>query len=110
MVSKEGKAYRVAVRHHIEQVRAKTGAEGRIAVRVQLYAPNRVRRDLDNILKALLDAMATERMKNKVTGKRVVVWRGIYDDDSQIDKLLVERMTISKDNPRVEVRIMEIGR
>lgn len=49
---------------------------GRLAVRVTVCPPDNRRRDLDNVQKALLDALAKG---------------GAYRDDSQIDRLVVER-------------------
>ena len=53
----------------------------RLFVSVILNAPDRRIRDLDNYLKSLGDAMCQA---------------GLFDDDSQIDKLLVERGAIVK--------------
>ena len=53
----------------------------RLFVSVILNAPDRRIRDIDNYLKSLGDAMCQA---------------GLFDDDSQIDKLLVERGTIVK--------------
>ena len=49
---------------------------GRLEVRVGFYPPDRRRRDLDNVFKALLDAMEHA---------------GLYNDDEQIDYLSIER-------------------
>lgn len=50
--------------------------EGRLAVMVELMPPDKRRRDLDNSMKCLLDAMQHG---------------GVYDDDSQIDDLHIIR-------------------
>jgi crossover junction endodeoxyribonuclease RusA len=49
---------------------------GRLDMAIVMCAPDRRRRDVDNILKATLDAM---------------MHAGLYDDDSQIDRLSVVR-------------------
>jgi crossover junction endodeoxyribonuclease RusA len=49
---------------------------GRLDVRINLTMPDRRRRDLDNAMKPLLDALQHA---------------GVYEDDSQIDRLLIER-------------------
>jgi crossover junction endodeoxyribonuclease RusA len=49
---------------------------GALAVEVKLHPPDRRRRDLDNLLKALLDALQHA---------------GVYADDSLIDRLSVEK-------------------
>lgn len=55
--------------------------EGRLAVFISLYPPNKIRRDIDNSLKALLDALQHA---------------GCFDDDEQIDHLSVARMGVVK--------------
>lgn len=61
---------------------------GRFEVELTLIEPDRRSRDLDNV-KAPLDAL---------TG---IAW----DDDRQIDRLVVERGEVDKQNPRVVVRV-----
>ena len=58
------------------------GLTGRLSVRIEAYPPNRRRHDLDNLLKATLDALQHG---------------GAYKDDSQIDRLEIERMGITQD-------------
>lgn len=73
-LSSEAKAYRVQV---LNGVRGQTTfGSARLSVAVDAYPPDRRRRDLDNILKQLLDALQ---------------YAGIYEDDSQIDELVVIR-------------------
>lgn len=62
----------------------------RLAVRIQAYPPRHGRRDLDNLLKALLDAMQDA---------------GIYEDDSQIDYLAIERCEVTPPDGLVTVTI-----
>lgn len=49
---------------------------GRLAVSIRVYPPDKRRRDLDNLMKCLIDALQHA---------------GMYQDDSQIDRLLVTR-------------------
>ncbi len=46
---------------------------------MDVYPPDRRRRDLDNVLKALLDSLAHAK---------------VYEDDSQIDVLVVDRKEV----------------
>jgi crossover junction endodeoxyribonuclease RusA len=65
---------------------------GRLNCYVELTASNRRRWDLDNRIKALLDALQHA---------------GLFDDDSQVDKLTVYRMTVG-DTDRTRVVISRI--
>ncbi len=49
---------------------------GRLSVHIVAYPPDARKRDLDNILKSLLDALAHAK---------------VYQDDSQVDRLCLER-------------------
>jgi len=63
-----------------------------LKVNIKLYFGDKRRRDIDNYNKTILDSM-----------------EGIvYEDDCQIKKLVVEKF-VDKDNPRVEITIMEVG-
>ncbi len=80
LISKEGRRFRKRVlatlkTQHIEPM------TGPLAVRVVAHPPDRRRRDLDNITKSLLDALEHG---------------GIYEDDSQIDRLSIERASVVK--------------
>jgi Holliday junction resolvase RusA-like endonuclease len=50
--------------------------EGRICLRAAFYQANNIRQDISNRIKALEDAL---------------MYAGAYHDDSQIDKLIIER-------------------
>ena len=78
LISKEGRLYR-------ERIQAQAIAEGwslwlgrseRLAVRINAIPPDKRRRDLDNMLKPMLDALTHA---------------GLWDDDSQIDDLHICR-------------------
>jgi len=78
LISEQGRAYRAKVcetwRHsHIPRAGALTG---RLSVEILAFPPDRRRRDLDNIPKAVLDALTHA---------------GVWLDDSQIDRLSVVR-------------------
>ena len=67
---------------------------GRLYVTITAYQPDNRRRDLDNLPKAILDALQHA---------------GVYEDDSQIDELRIGR-GLDKESPRVEVAIEETER
>ena len=64
-------------------------ADGRYSVHVVVLEPDRRSRDLDNAAKGCLDAM------------RGVLW----DDDRQIDRLVIERGEVSREQPCVIVAV-----
>lgn len=51
-------------------------SSARLSVTIHAYPPDKRRRDLDNVLKAALDAMAQA---------------GVYGDDAQVDRLEIVR-------------------
>ena len=67
-------------------------AGGRIALCMDAFPPDRRRRDLDNITKAVLDALQHG---------------GVYEDDSQIDLLTVGRQALVPGG-RLNVRVMDL--
>ncbi len=75
LISRGGRRYRQDVTRRLRS-RSVLTLRGRLHVHVIACPPDRRRRDLDNLQKALLDAMQHG---------------GAYLDDSQIDRLDVER-------------------
>jgi crossover junction endodeoxyribonuclease RusA len=90
VISDAGLAFRTAT-HVICQNAEITPFQGRIAVTVKVYRPAN-RGDLDNSLKAILDAL------NQCA----------YRDDSQIDELHAYKY-LDRANPRVEVEVRELA-
>ncbi len=75
-ISAEGKNYRETVNYLSLKARDKFSVEDRLEMIIQAYPPDKRRRDLDNVLKSLLDSLQHA---------------GVYSDDSQIDSLSIER-------------------
>ncbi|MYZ44198.1 RusA family crossover junction endodeoxyribonuclease [Schauerella aestuarii] len=75
LISKKGREYRRKV-ILASRIGAQRAPEGRLEVHIQAFPPDRRRRDLDNMLKALLDGMTHA---------------SVFEDDSLIDVLSVER-------------------
>ncbi|EPR42707.1 endodeoxyribonuclease RusA [Desulfovibrio sp. X2] len=94
LISKAGREYKKAVAVEVgKRLPAHCRLAGRLAVEVVLVAPDRRARDIDNSLKALLDAM-TEA--------------GVWHDDSQIDQItLVRGPVASPGQARVSVRVLD---
>lgn len=77
LISRDGREYRKTVQRHLLTVdRRAMPILGRLRVNIAAYPPDRRRRDVDGMLKAMLDAMTHA---------------GVWGDDSQIDMLVVER-------------------
>lgn len=78
ILSKAGREYRddVAAAVYLDASRLTELLKGRLSVSIKMHAPDNRKRDVDNVLKCALDALTHA---------------GIWDDDSQIDRLLVER-------------------
>ena len=88
LISRGGRAFRTAVcsilaAHGIRPI------DGPLEVLIELFPPDRRRRDVDNTQKALLDALAHG---------------GAYHDDSQIARLTIERRQVVP-NGKVRVRV-----
>lgn len=66
---------------------------GPVAVALSLYPPDRRKRDLDNIVKPVLDAL---------------VWGGLLKDDSQVVELRVVKNSPQKPG-EVLVEVWEVG-
>jgi Holliday junction resolvase RusA-like endonuclease len=75
LLSRGGRAFRRAVQAALA-ARGVRPIAGRLAVTIDLHPPDHRRRDLDNALKALLDALQHG---------------GAYHDDAQIDDLHIRR-------------------
>ena len=75
LISKAGRAYRKAVAAELRIARARP-VPGRLAVWILVNPPDRRTRDLDNLFKGLLDALKHG---------------GAFDDDGQIDRLMIDR-------------------
>ena len=93
VISRRGRAFRVRVWWLLRTMRVRP-MTGELAVVVDVFPPDRRRRDIDNVQKALLDALQHG---------------GLYEDDSQIVKLDIERRgCVSRG--RTIVRIQEARR
>jgi len=79
LISRQGRKFRQDVEVAVRRtggLRGRLPLLGQLAVEVLLHPPDRRRRDLDNTLKATLDAMQHA---------------GVYQDDSQIADLAIRR-------------------
>ena len=82
ILSEKGRAYKdEAELLLMQQVHNPVPLEGPLKVYIQVYVPDRRRRDMDNILKPILDQLGEN---------------GFYEDDSQVDDIQIQRMGIQK--------------
>lgn len=94
LLSAKGRDYRAVTAWQCrQQLSGLARLRGRLAVAITAHAPTRRAWDLDNRLKAILDALAHG---------------GAYLDDGQIDRLEIIRGDVCRPNGRVVVRIEEL--
>ena len=89
VLSKRGREFKKTV----SLIAPAKGLTGRLKVAIDLYPPDRRKRDIDNVQKPVLDAL-TEA--------------GVWGDDSQVDELSITRREIEKGG-RCEVTIKQHG-
>lgn len=90
ILSERGRKYREDALLSLLQAGKPTLGDKRLSVQVWLYRGDKRKYDIDNSMKALLDALQH---------------CGVFDDDEQIDELFIRRCAIDRENPRAEVRI-----
>lgn len=90
LLSAHGRSYRQQAAEIALTTRPERFGDARVAVEIAAFLPDKRRRDLDNLLKASLDALG---------------YMGVYDDDSQIDALWIRNAGLDRDNPRLEVQV-----
>lgn len=76
LISADGRDYRASL---IQMARAQkwpSFGDARLTVEIEAWMPDKRKRDLDNLLKAILDALTHA---------------GVWNDDSQIDDLRIHR-------------------
>lgn len=80
-VSKAGVAFKEAVSDYVAEYKVPKLGTARLEFQVTLYPKDRRKQDIDNRIKALWDALADA---------------GVFDNDEQIDVLIVNRGEIKK--------------
>ena len=107
-VKKKGKAFKAALRKEImEQLGVFEAITEPMDCEVTLYMPDRRRRDLDNYMKALLDALSPDPKED---------WAGLWEDDSLVDQLFIYRgevvkggLVVMEINPSGPVKRLPVG-
>ncbi len=93
LISREGREYRAEVAARVMLARASARITDLIRLTVELYPPDGRRRDTDNVLKAIFDALE---------------FAGVYADDVQIHELHVIRQCQERPG-HVDVRVEPLG-
>ena len=91
LISKDGRQYREAIvsRFRSESV---TPFPGPVDLTMDAYPPDNRRRDLDNLLKCLLDSFT---------------YGGLYRDDSQVQKLTITKRETMPPGGKVFIKIKD---
>jgi crossover junction endodeoxyribonuclease RusA len=94
LLSKRGREYKqlvrgIAIRERVQRF----GAHVRVELAIVIHFPDKRRRDVSNTVKAAEDSLKG--------------WA--FVDDEQVDRLVVERGSIDRGNPRIEVTITPMG-
>lgn len=92
-IAKPGVEYREAVRDIVYEQNLERQMTGRLSLRAELHAPDKRKRDIDNVLKAMLDAVQKS---------------DLIDDDNQFDELIVQRGIVSPGDGWVELTVTEL--
>ncbi len=80
-ISKAGKEFKLQVQDYVIENNVPKMGQKRLQMQVILYPRDRRKQDIDNRIKALWDALTDA---------------GVFDDDEQIDVLIVQRGEIRK--------------
>lgn len=80
-ISKAGREFKAQVADYVVEYRVPKLGNARLEMKVVIYPRDKRKQDIDNRIKALWDALADA---------------GVFDDDEQIDILMIERGEIKK--------------
>jgi crossover junction endodeoxyribonuclease RusA len=93
IVSKAGRDYTNAVMLSVLTNGRPRTFQGRLSMQILVHPPDKRRRDLDNVAKGIQDSLCKA---------------SVYADDSQIDRLLIERAAVTKPG-KVVVTVWEMN-
>jgi crossover junction endodeoxyribonuclease RusA len=97
LISEKGRAYREVVSGMLQDQSLTAGIATAVKLEIEAFAPDKRRRDLDNILKAMLDGL---------------VYGGLLSDDDQVHDLRIYWVKDADGNKKiggmVKVRITDL--
>ena len=88
LISESGRRYREVVKGLVATMAPKR-LEGDLSVQIEAWFPDRRRRDLDNVLKALLDSLTHA---------------GVWHDDSQVTDLRITKAPLIGGMVKVQIK------
>lgn len=94
LISREAKAYRNLIRQLSYGIKPKSPIIGRVALGVDVYPPDKRKRDIDNLLKILIDSLQEA---------------GYYYNDCQIDKIVIERRPMVVKGGELFIELTDLG-
>lgn len=101
LISKKGRQYRKTVGTHLLHAGYRPLNDARVGILIMAHPPDRRRRDLDNLNKALLDALEDARLFNndsQIDDLQLI--RGEPEPGGYIDIHVWERAILIIDQPR----------
>lgn len=90
LIAAAGRKYRTDVELSMRLAGRKGIGPAPVRVSIDAYLPDARRRDIDNLLKAPLDALTAA---------------GMWDDDSQVQALSIRKAGMDRHHPRLEITL-----
>lgn len=90
LIAAAGRRYRTDVELVMRMAGYRGVGPSPVNVAITVHVPDQRRRDIDNILKAPLDALTHA---------------GLWDDDSQVEALSIRKAGMDRTRPRLEIEV-----
>lgn len=105
MLTPFARLYRSEVAAIVRRAARGHNPEGTLTLRISLHPPDRIRRDSDNVMKVLKDALVAANPKH---GERVLEIVALKDDSNKyIRREWIEWLEVVKDG-RVEIELTDL--
>ena len=92
IISRKARAYKLLIQKLTKPI-DHICLQGRVFLHILAYPPDKRRRDIDNLIKIVADSLQDAKF---------------YMNDSQIDKIVIERMSTIFPKGKLEVELYEI--